>query len=153
MHAAGTQDEPQARRKAWMGVLARAGAKEMQAIVDALPNPPEYGMLKPPEVGSVMIEGRTGGVGRRFNLGEASVTRCVVRLADGTAGFSYALGRDLKKAELAAVLDALLQGPEGRALEAAIIAPLAAAQAEKRSVASSKAAATKVEFFTMVRGE
>lgn len=101
-----------------------------------------------------MLEGRAGGGGRRFNAGEATVTRAVVRLDDGTMGFSYALGTDKRKAELAAVADALLQSDERHAeVDAALIAPLAAAQADERNARSRKAAATKVDFFTLVRGD
>lgn len=143
---------PATRRQAWMAVLARADGTDVQAILDALPQRPSYAVLKPAEAGAIMIEARAGGTGRRFNLGEASLTRCVVRLEDGTVGYSYALGRDVKKAEAAAVLDALLQGPDGPDLEARAVRPLAEAQAAKKRLASAKAAATKVDFFTLVRG-
>ena len=149
----GDHDVLSARRR-WMAVLARAPADRLWAILDSLPEKPRYKMLRPPEVGAVMVEARAGGSGRRFNLGEATATRCTVRLADGTAGVSYALGRDVRRAEAAAVIDALLQqGASGAELMRNSIEPLAAAQAEARDIASRKAAATKVDFFTMVRGE
>jgi alpha-D-ribose 1-methylphosphonate 5-triphosphate synthase subunit PhnG len=135
-----------------MAVLARASQTELQAIVTAA-TAPKYEILKVPEIGSVMIEGRAGGAGRRFNLGEATVTRCVVRIDGGVMGHAYALGRDKQKATLAALLDAVLQvEPEGGPAHAGI-ARLAAEQASRRATASRKAAATKVEFFTLVRGE
>jgi len=140
-----------ARRKAWMAVLARASAEEIEAVLASLPERPAYARLKPAETGAIMVEARAGGVGQRFNLGEATVTRCVVRLADGTAGYAYALGRDRRKAELAAVLDAVLQGPRG-AEAARAVAALGEAQAARRDLASRKAAATKVNFFTLARG-
>jgi alpha-D-ribose 1-methylphosphonate 5-triphosphate synthase subunit PhnG len=144
--------EPIAIRRAWLGVLARSPASALEAIIAALPAPPVYTVLRPPEVGAVMLEGRAGGSGRRFNLGEATVTRCTIRLADGTAGVSYALGRDVRRAEAAAVLDALLQDPQqGPELLRTAITPLARAHADARALASRKAAATKVDFFTMVR--
>ncbi|MGH6917033.1 MAG: phosphonate C-P lyase system protein PhnG, partial [Geminicoccaceae bacterium] len=50
--------------------------------------------------------------------------------------------------------DALLQAPDRRAaLLERVVAPLAAAQAEARAAQARKAAATRVEFFTMVRGD
>ena len=60
--------------------------------------------LRRPETGLVMLRGRAGGTGQAFNLGEASVTRCSVRLSDGQVGTGYVLGRDQRKAELVAVL-------------------------------------------------
>lgn len=137
-------------RQGWMAVLARSSRADIEVLAGSELSAHE--ILKAPETGTVMIEGRAGGAGRRFNLGEATVTRCVVRLDDGTMGFSYALGRDGRKARLAAILDARLQGEaEGGALHRAI-AELEAGQAAKRKSASIKAAETKVDFFTMVRG-
>jgi alpha-D-ribose 1-methylphosphonate 5-triphosphate synthase subunit PhnG len=136
-------------RQQWMATLARASRAEIEALAGDMP---AHEVLKAPETGTVMVEGRAGGAGRRFNLGEATVTRCVVRLGDGAMGFSYALGRDGRKARLAAILDARLQGEaEDGALRRGI-ADLAAQQAAARRLASRKAAATKVDFFTLVRG-
>jgi alpha-D-ribose 1-methylphosphonate 5-triphosphate synthase subunit PhnG len=101
-----------------------------------------------------MARGRAGGTGQRFNLGEITVTRCAVQGADGHIGHGYVAGRDKRKAELVASFDALLQAPDRRAaLLARVVEPLATAQAATRSATARKAAATRVEFFTMVRGE
>lgn len=131
-----------------MAVLARASHSEIETLLGEAPS---HQLLKAPETGTVMVEGRAGGAGRRFNLGEATVTRCVVRLDDGTMGFSYALGRDGRKAQLAAILDAKLQRDAEGGLHRGIEI-LATAQAAARDLASRKAAATKVDFFTLVRG-
>jgi alpha-D-ribose 1-methylphosphonate 5-triphosphate synthase subunit PhnG len=107
----------------------------------------------------VMVRGRAGGDGMAFALGEMTVTRCVVKLHGGrldgseVLGFAYVAGRDRRHAEIAARADALLQTDRRETVEAALIAPLRAAQAEARSGARRKAAATRVDFFTMVRGE
>jgi alpha-D-ribose 1-methylphosphonate 5-triphosphate synthase subunit PhnG len=101
-----------------------------------------------------MLRGRMGGTGARFNLGEMTVTRCAVRLADGTIGHGYVQGRDREKALLVARLDALLQTDGYRErLLAELIGPLMTAQSEARAEAARKAAATRVEFFTLVRGD
>jgi alpha-D-ribose 1-methylphosphonate 5-triphosphate synthase subunit PhnG len=50
-------------------------------------------------------------------------------------------------------LDALLQTDQGPALSTAVLAPLQAEEAARRSASATKAAATRVEFFTLVRGE
>lgn len=138
------------QRQRWMAVLARASRAEIAELVG--PDVPRHDILRAPETGTVMVEGRAGGAGRRFNLGEATVTRCIVRLDDGAMGFSYALGRDGRKARLAAILDARLQAEApGAALHRAVDA-LAERQSAARDLASRKAAATKVDFFTLVRG-
>lgn len=140
-------------RQRWMAVLARASLGEIEAVVARLGGLPAHTLLKPAETGTVMLEARAGGTGQRFNLGEATVSRCVVRLADGQMGFAYALGTDRRKALLSAVLDAWLQDPvRGSTIAETEIAPLAARQRAARDLASRKAAATKVDFFTLVRG-
>ncbi|GAU83043.1 phosphonate C-P lyase system protein PhnG [Bosea sp. BIWAKO-01] len=139
-------------RQQWLAILARASRTEIESLASGLGALPDHDVLKAPETGTVMVEGRAGGAGRRFNLGEATVTRCVVRLGDGTMGFSYALGRDGRKARLAAVIDGLLQGEGEAAPLRSGVAELAARQQAARTLASRKAAATKVDFFTLVRG-
>jgi alpha-D-ribose 1-methylphosphonate 5-triphosphate synthase subunit PhnG len=147
-----TQQPDHAERRRWMGVLSRATAAEIEARMAALPAPPPHDRLRGPETGLVMVRGRAGGDGAPFNLGETPVTRCAVRLADGTVGHAYVAGRDGRQAELAALLDALLQD-EGRrpAVQEAVIAPLAAAQAARRAEQARRAAATRVQFFTMTQ--
>lgn len=139
-------------RQRWMGILARASVEELETH---LPDPlPEggYSLLRRPETGSVMLRGRAGGTGERFNLGEATLTRCTLRLADGTTGFGYVMGRSPRHAELAALFDALLHQPEQRAaLMKNVIEPLAQQQEERRQAITARAATSKVDFFTMVR--
>ena len=98
-------------RRRWMAALAKAAPGALERAWADLADRPEYGFLRRPEIGSAMVRGRAGGNGRRFNLGEMTVTRCSVRLADGTAGHAYVAGRDKRHAELAAVFDALMQDP------------------------------------------
>ena len=103
---------------------------------------------------TLMLRGRVGGTGNPFNVGEASVVRCAVRLGDGPLGVSYALGRDKRRAELAAVCDALLQDPlHHDTLQRELVQPIAREQARKRAQIHSDVAQSKVEFFTLVRGE
>jgi len=80
-------------RQHWMGILARASGNEVAALLACIEPQPSYELIKRPETGTLMLEGRAGGAGQRFNMGEATMTRCVIRLSDGTMGFSYALGR------------------------------------------------------------
>jgi alpha-D-ribose 1-methylphosphonate 5-triphosphate synthase subunit PhnG len=133
-----------------MGVLARAGGDEIRARLASLPPLPPHARLRGPETGLVMLRGRAGGDGAAFNLSEMTVTRCAVSLPGGTVGHAYVAGRDQQKAELAAVLDAALQDPGRQAdLLDAVIAPLADAEADARAAEARKAAATRVQFFTM----
>lgn len=145
--------ETAARRYA-MAAFAAAGADELAAAVGTDPLAATAVDLRPPEAGLVMLRGRIGGDGAAFNLGEASVARASVRLADGSVGHAYRLGRDLAAARLSAIADALWQRPQSRAgIEAALVAPVAARRDAEAATASRRAAATRVDFFTMVRGE
>lgn len=141
-------------RAAWLAVLARATLTELESRLKPLGELPALQWVRAAETGMVMLRGRVGGTGNAFNLGEASVVRCAVRVGAGPLGVAYALGRDKKRAELAAVFDALLQDPQHHdALQRAVIEPLAQAQAGARERQRSDVAGSKVEFFTMVRGE
>jgi len=148
-------DERLDERKWWMGVLARAAAQEFSALHSFIPPKESYRVIKKPEIGTVMVEARAGGAGRRFNFGEASVTRCVVQVPAGELGFSYALGRDKGKAEQAAVIDAILQSGDTYTKNAilSILKTIEKKQLAEKELRSRKAAATKVNFFTLVRGD
>jgi alpha-D-ribose 1-methylphosphonate 5-triphosphate synthase subunit PhnG len=101
-----------------------------------------------------MLRGRIGGDGAPFNLGEATVSRAAVRLASGEVGFGYVLGRDRQKAQMIALCDALVQSDQfAGAVEANVVAPLRAAMVSDRSRKAQETAATRVDFYTMVRGE
>jgi alpha-D-ribose 1-methylphosphonate 5-triphosphate synthase subunit PhnG len=141
-----------AARQRWIGILARARFEELSPHLSVLCDT-QYQMIRAPEIGMTLVRGRMGGTGAAFNVGEMSVTRCVVRLADGRTGYSYLAGRDKRHAELAALADAHLQGDRQAWWLDQLIEPLARAQAERRAQQDAETAATKVEFFTLVRGE
>jgi alpha-D-ribose 1-methylphosphonate 5-triphosphate synthase subunit PhnG len=150
MHAAAASHHQHAARRRWMAVLARASATELAALLDRHAVVPRYTKLRGPEAGLVMVRGRTGGGGAAFNLGEMTFTRCTVRTDSGQVGHAYVAGRDARQAELAAVVDAMLQDPlHAFALQANVITPLADAQQSHRASIAAKAAATKVQFFAM----
>jgi alpha-D-ribose 1-methylphosphonate 5-triphosphate synthase subunit PhnG len=146
-------DPSQHQRRRWMAALAGATFEDLQAL--ALREPlPDHVALRAPETGLVMVRGRIGGTGAPFNVGEMTVTRCSVRLPAGTIGHGYVAGRNGEHARLAALLDAMLQHPDhGLALFDRIIVPLEMRQEARRRDRSAKSAATKVDFFTMVRGD
>ncbi|SOZ20754.1 C-P (carbon-phosphorous) lyase component; membrane associated [Cupriavidus taiwanensis] len=150
-----------AARAAWLRILATApdealdGAYQRLAQAQALP---AYRLLRKPEAGMAMVRGRAGGTGAQFNLGEITVTRCAVVLEDAGAevvtGIAYVQGRSERHAEQAAVLDALLQRQAWHQhVQDLVLAPLAHAHASRAAHAAATAAQTRVEFFTMVRGE
>ena len=135
-----------------MAALANAPFEELRACA-GLAALPDHAELRRPETGLVIV-GRIGGSGAPFDVGEMTVTRCSIRLAEGTVGHGYVPGRSEDHARLAAILDAMLQQPEGgRALFEKIILPLEERGAARRHEASVKSAATRVDFFTMVRGD
>lgn len=137
-----------------MSVLARTGLDVLEKQWAQVQPPPSYYFLRRPERGLVMVQARAGGDGLRFHLGEMTVTHCVVRMETGPTGYSWVRGSNPRHAELAAVFDSLLQIPDyqTRILEN-LIEPEALKQAEARRVRVARALATKVEFFTMVRGD
>ena len=138
-------------RKECLGLLARASLAKLKAL---WPNdPPQFEWLRRPETGAMMVQGRAGATGAAFNLGEVTVTRASVRLGCGTLGHALVQGRDPDKAERAALFDALLQTADAARVQAQVIAPLRAAEEEAHAVQARRTAATKVDFFTMVRGE
>lgn len=147
-------DSDTADRQAWMGVLARAKDSDLLAAWDRYALHPVFDWLRRPEIGGVMVQGRMGGSGAAFNLGEMTVTRCSVALKEsGVTGHGYVQGRSKEKAQIAALVDALMQTDRAADVRKAILEPLGAQHADRREARARKAAATKVEFFTLVRGE
>jgi alpha-D-ribose 1-methylphosphonate 5-triphosphate synthase subunit PhnG len=143
----------QAQRKAAMAVLAHATSSDIARHLGAIAAP-AHENLREAENGLVMVRGRISGDGAPFNLGEATVSRAAVRLASGEVGFGYALGRDREKARMIALCDALVQSEAFAAeVEARVIAPLRVALLASRNRKAAEVAATRVDFYTMVRGE
>jgi alpha-D-ribose 1-methylphosphonate 5-triphosphate synthase subunit PhnG len=140
-------------RRAAMSVLSETPAAEIAACLKQLAVPP-HEELRAPESGLVMLRGRVGGDGAPFNLGEASVARAAVRLPSGEVGFGYTLGRDGEKARLIALCDALIQSPAHRAdVERHVVRPLQEKLAAARTETAAETAATRVDFYTLVRGD
>ena len=115
---------------------------------------PAVELLRGPESGLVALQGRAGGTGQPFHVGEVSATRVTVRIGSGQVGHAMISGRDTRKAQLVAVIDALAQDPaQADLIERAIVAPLEALAVEADAKLRAETAATRVNFFTMVRGE
>ena len=146
--------DTQTRRQHWLSVLAFSPATELEKRWHALNLHPQYAVLRAAEIGLTRLQARMGGTGKRFVLGDMTMTRAVVRLADGTCGYSYVAGRDKTHAERCAVIDALLQQPENHdRLQEHLIQPLAVQRAELCQQRAREIASSKVDFFTLVRGD
>jgi alpha-D-ribose 1-methylphosphonate 5-triphosphate synthase subunit PhnG len=146
-------DESAARRRA-MGLLARALPGELSGpLADRFPDHRAKD-LKRVETGLIMLRGQAGGDGAPFNLGEATVTRAIVELPGGERGYAHVLGRDADRARLAAIFDALWQNAhQRRMVETCVLEPIAARLQAERARRSAEVAATRVDFFTLRRGE
>ena len=144
-----------------MAVLAKSLPETLEREVATLQGVPSYHFLRSPETGLTMVHGRAGGTGQAFNLGEITLTRCVVQLdreqdihGDPITGFGYVGGRSHRHAELAALCDALLQHPEwNNTIQSQVIAPLQAETQQHREKQQRQTEATRVNFFTMARAE
>jgi alpha-D-ribose 1-methylphosphonate 5-triphosphate synthase subunit PhnG len=145
--------DPNASRKDWLGLLAKSPAADVARYWGALDITPEHIVLRSAEIGGVMVRGRAGAVGAAFNLGEMTVTRASVKLLDGTVGHGYVQGRSKDHALQAALIDALMQTDAADKVAAGVLAPLRTAMTTHKTERAAKAAATKVDFFTVARGE
>ena len=135
-----------------MSTLAKADPSQLEKLVSELDTTPEYSTLRTPETGLVMVRGKSGGVGRQFNLGEMTVTRGAIRLPSGETGVSYVAGRNKRHAELAAIVDAMMQNADMHpVVNDKILEPIKLSLGEKRNTALRNRAATRVDFFTMTR--
>lgn len=144
----------QRKRQRLMSVLARMPRAAIDDALAAFGQLPAHRDMRKAETGLVTLRGRIGGGGDAFNLGEATVTRASVRLETGEVGHAYALGRDAIKARLCALIDAAFQHPSLNArVVGTILDPLARAEADATRRKTEETTATKVDFFTMVRGE
>ncbi len=141
-------------RQAWMSILARADFDDLQERWSSLSITPSYSKLRPAEIGMVMVRARVNGNGSPFNMGEATATRCSVKMKSGEVGASYILGRNKLHATLAAVIDGEMQrGEFQQKIRHELLTPLQAIEKVRQKRKQAKASKTKVDFFTLARGE
>jgi alpha-D-ribose 1-methylphosphonate 5-triphosphate synthase subunit PhnG len=139
-------------RQRWLAILAQAEPADLETALQQLNPTPQFERLIGPEIGLFMTQGRIGGTGDSFNLGEVSVARCTIRSSSDRIGTGYVLGRNGRHAELVAIFDALLQEQPTPFTES-LLKDLVQKRQRQADQKARKAAATKVEFFTLVRGE
>ncbi len=149
--AQGYNQEQDLRRR-WIGVFSRTPSTRLKRILEHIDTGAAFEILRPAEQGLVMVRARAGGSGQKFNMGEMTVVRCSVRSGAGYVGHGYAAGRNLGHVEISARLDALMQEMPGDT-QLGIVNELEAEIAAAGRARQQKSAPTKVEFFTMVRGE
>ncbi|MEP5152240.1 phosphonate C-P lyase system protein PhnG [Planktotalea sp.] len=140
-------------RQAWMSLLAKAPEGRVARVLDDALTRPDFSWLRAPEIGSTMVRARAGGTGAPFNLGEMTVTRCALTLETGEVGHAYIQGRRKEDAEAAALVDAMMQTDAADLVRTSVLLPLEHEMTTAKAKRAAKAAATKVEFYTMVRGE
>lgn len=141
-------------RQAAMATIAASPGESVVRLWRAAGLECDAQAVRGPETGLVTVRGRMGGGGAAFNCGEATVTRATVRIDGGEVGHAYALGRDRETVRVAAIIDAQWQSPQTRSqVEEALLAPLRRELETERKRRREETEATKVDFFTLVRGE
>lgn len=141
-------------RQYWMSVLAKAPTDLLHRLSESAVKESQFEIIRAPEIGLTQVRARMGNTGERFNLGDMTLTRCVVRSEMDTLGYSYIAGRNKEHALRAAQLDALLQTPYmGDALMERVVQPIEVVLEQARNAKQQETDATRVDFFTLVRGE
>ena len=141
-------------RRSWLRTLALAEPEALAEAADPVLAEYRFEPLRAPESGLMLLRARIGGDGDRFNLGEATVARCVLRhlAPDGhvTVGVGHVLGRDRDRVRRIAAMDALLQRADLHAvLQQAVVQPLARAIERREAEQAAQTEATRVRFFTL----
>ena len=67
--------------------------RQLDELFKKIEEPTIEEWLRRPEIGPVMVRGRTGATGLAFNMGEMTVTRCSLRLQGGVVGHGFVQGR------------------------------------------------------------
>lgn len=142
----------QVLRQRWISAFSRTQTQRLKSLLEDVDTGVAFHPLRPAEVGLVMVRARAGGTGQKFNMGEMTVTRCAVRSANGPVGHGYVAGRNSRHAEIAARLDAIFQDMPAEHVRP-IVDALESDVSERQRARQQKSAPTRVEFFTMVRGD
>lgn len=142
------------QRSYWISTLAQSEYAQIVEHWQATELEPSYQVIRQPEIGLAQVRARMGSTGNPFNMGDVTITRAAIKLDTGEMGYSYLCGRNKPHAELAAVIDGMLQsGVHRQALMQQIIEPLVALKFERDQQRAKEVATSKVDFFTLVRGE
>lgn len=149
-----TPQKNHARRQHWMSVLARADWADIEHRWKSVGIDLPYTILREPEIGLAQIRGKMANKGDVFNVGDTTITRASVQFKNDVVGHCYTMGRNLDKALTCAVIDGVLQHDQhNQVVMDAVIAPLQQAFIEKRKHRKQEIETSKVDFFTLVRGD
>lgn len=151
--AAGDPSVESPDRARRMSILSRATHDELVSALASVPGLSNAEAVRGPETGLVMLRGRIGGGGNAFNLGEATVTRATVRLMSGAIGHGQRLGTEHEATRLSAIADALAEAGEHVDDVERLLQSVSHRLSAEAAGAREEAAATRVDFFTLVRGE
>jgi alpha-D-ribose 1-methylphosphonate 5-triphosphate synthase subunit PhnG len=143
-----------AQRADWLRILAMSTAPVLAGVCVPVLADFRFESLRPAEQGLVMVRARIGNRGDRFNIGETTVTRCVVlhrpEAGAAVAGVGHVLGLDKVRAERIAQVDALLQVPDLQVLLSdRILQPLRKDLERRQRIERERTEATRVRFFTL----
>jgi alpha-D-ribose 1-methylphosphonate 5-triphosphate synthase subunit PhnG len=146
-----TADALQHARQAWLGVLVRVPADAMIEAAEQFDFDVET--LKSPEIGMLMTDARIHATGSGFHLGEVTLTRCVLKDTLGHLGYGQILGRNTKQALAIARFDLALQRQDTAPRAEELLAGWREEIAALDAMQDERVEATRVDFFTMVRGD
>jgi alpha-D-ribose 1-methylphosphonate 5-triphosphate synthase subunit PhnG len=135
-----------------MEILSLSPTGELERIFNIFKLEKDPLVLRAPESGLIMARGRIAGTGSPFNLGELFLSRTAVSIL-GFVGYGYCLCQSPYHAYLAACLDSLAQNPSYAELVEKELSLLQLAREKEIEKESRKTDKTKVEFFTLVRGD
>ena len=143
------------RRAEALRVLAAANPDQLTRLAAPIVADHAFDVLRAPEAGLVMVRARLANTGDRYNLGEVTVTRCVVRHAPSAgqaavAGVGHVMGLNSAHALVVAQIDALLQLPALHGLLwSSVIEPLQHAMKQKQQAERANTETSRVRFFTL----
>jgi alpha-D-ribose 1-methylphosphonate 5-triphosphate synthase subunit PhnG len=139
-------------RQSWLRLFALASNQDLENMVRSTHIEERCKTLFGPQTGIVTVRARISGKGQKFNVGDACVTKAEVLFDNKVNGYATVMGGQARRALLVAMLDAAMAADIGEPL-ASLVLQLAQ-QIEQRGMQRQQSAAnTKVNFFTMVRGE
>lgn len=139
-------------RQQWMKLFSLSPECSLAELFQDLDLMPRLRVSLGPETGLITVRGRISNEGDLFNVGDASVTKTEVILDNHIKGLAFTLGASKEKSLHAAGLDAVMQsGPD--VPTQLRIKKLALELQDSRLKRAAQVTKTKVDFFTMVRGE
>jgi len=148
------QDFDNKQRQEWIALLAKADPFLLKKAEKQLGKGIEYAYITKPETGMIMVRARADNKKSGFCLGEISVTKCILKIEKKIMGYAMVMGSDHDHAKNAALFDGLLQIPEySSKLMQTLIPELKKISRNEKKKQAKQNQDTKVEFFTMKRGE